>query len=136
MTSSCVRSGDRGRALDGVAARDLHLGAKRVLALDDVAGDVLEELLHGQHLTDHELVDGLLELGEPRHVHALSRGVEVDEAVDLGGDEPRRPRCCMQAVCTPVTLGAGRPSCTSGTEGCACHRLPVVAVSLRSIRRT
>ena len=79
---------DRRRALDGVPRSDPHLGAQRVLALDDVARDVLGKTFDEQHLADHELVDRLLEeLREARHVDALLRGVEVDEAVDLGRDE-------------------------------------------------
>ena len=89
VTSSCVRSAGHGRQpLDGVARRDLHFGAKRLLALDDVARDVLGEVLDEELLVDHDLVDRLLEdLGEARHVHALLGRVEVDEAVDLGRDE-------------------------------------------------
>ena len=53
-----------------------------------MARDVLREVLDEELLVDHDLVDGLLEdLGEARHVHALLGRVEVDEAVDLGGDE-------------------------------------------------
>ena len=52
------------------------------------ARDVLGELLDEQRLADHELVDRLLEqLRKARHVHAALRGVEVDRAGDLGGDE-------------------------------------------------
>ena len=105
VTSSCVRSPVRGRALDRVTGGDLHLCAQRILALDDVAGDVLGQPLDEEHLADHELVDGFFEqLREARHVHALARRVEVDEAVDLGGDEASRPPCCIwTAFCTPVT---------------------------------
>ena len=47
----------------------------------------------GQHLdeeglADHDFVHGLRELlREPRHVHAFSRRVEVDRALDLRVDE-------------------------------------------------
>ena len=51
-------------------------------------GDVLGELLDQQRLTDHHLLDRLLEqLREPRHVDSLTRRLEVDGAVDLGRDQ-------------------------------------------------
>jgi hypothetical protein len=51
-------------------------------------GDVLREFLDEERLADHDLVDRLLEqLREPGHVDALLRGVEVDSAVDLSGDQ-------------------------------------------------
>jgi len=63
-----------------------------LLPLDDVARDVLREVLDEELLLDHDLVDRLLEdLGEAGHVHALLRRVEVDEALDVGGDESVAP---------------------------------------------
>ena len=87
-TISCVGRPVTGVvALERVARRDPHLGPQRALALDDVRGDVLGELLDEERLADHDLLDRLLEqLGEARHVHALLRRVEIDGAVD------RRPR--------------------------------------------
>ena len=83
----------RGLPLQRVAGRHLDLGAERLLAADDGAGDVLGELLDEQRLAHHELVDRLLEqLREARHVHAALLGVEVDGAGDLGEDELLVPR--------------------------------------------
>ncbi len=84
---SCVaQAGDRRAALERVLRPDLHLGAQRVLAVDDVGGDVLGQRLDQERLADHDLVDRLAEdLGEPRHVDALLGRVEVDRAGDLGG---------------------------------------------------
>ena len=83
---------DRSEPLDRIAGRDLHLGAQRPLALEDVLGDVLRQLLHEQLLAHHDLVDRLLEeLGEAGHVHALLSRVEIDEAVDLARDERLLP---------------------------------------------
>ena len=83
-----AHAGDRGLALDRVQRGHLDLGAQGALAADDGARDVLGELLDEQRLADHELVDRLLEqLREARHVDAALRGVEVDRAGDLGGDE-------------------------------------------------
>jgi hypothetical protein len=74
--------------LQRIARGDPHLGAAGLLTPDDVLRDVLGELLDEERLTDHDLVDRLLEqLGEAGHVHALLARVEVDEAVDLRGDE-------------------------------------------------
>ena len=79
---------DRRAALERIAGRDPNLGATRRLTGDDLAGDVLGQLFHEERLADHDLVDRLLEeLREARHVHALLRGIEVDEAVDVGGDQ-------------------------------------------------
>src|SRR5438067_2139784 len=81
-------AGDRRLALAREARLDRDLGPQRVLPLEDVRGDVLGELLREQRLADHDLLDRLLEqLGETRHVHALLRRIEVDGALDVGGDE-------------------------------------------------
>ena len=72
-------------ALERVLRLDAHLGAQRVLALDDVRRDVLGQRLDEERLADHDLVDRLPEdLGEPRHVDALLGRIEVDGARDLG----------------------------------------------------
>ena len=86
---SCVaQSRHRRPPLERIARGDSHLGAARSLAPDDVARDVLGQLLDEEGLADHDLVDRLLEqLGEAGHVDALLARVEVDEAVDLSGDE-------------------------------------------------
>jgi len=74
--------------LQRIARRDPHLGPARSLTADDVPRDVLRQLLDEEGLADHDFVDRLPEeLGEAGHVHALLARVEVDEAVDLGGDE-------------------------------------------------
>ena len=74
--------------------------------------DVLGQPLDEEHLSDHELVDGLLEqLGEPRHVHAFAGGIEVDEAVDLGGDER-----VAAAVLHPDGLLHSRDACAGKPE--------------------
>ena len=105
-----AQPGHRGRALDRVTGGDLHLCAQRILALDDVAGDVLGQPLDEEHLADHELVDGFFEqLREARHVHALARRVEVDEAVDLGETRRRGRRAASgRPFCTPVTPARAR----------------------------
>ena len=109
---------DEGRDLlrrepgDGCAARervlrlDPNLGAQRVLTVDDVPGDVLGEGLHEERLADHDLVDRLAEqLGEPRHMDAFLRGVEVDGAGDFGGE-----RLLVPLMANPDRfLDAGHP---------------------------
>ena len=46
------------------------------------------ELLDEERLPDHDLVDRFFEqLGEARHVHTLLSRIQVDGAVDLGGDQ-------------------------------------------------
>src|SRR5439155_17736259 len=81
-------AGDGRPALAREARLDRDLGPQRVLPLEDVRGDVLGELLREQRLADHDLLDRLLEqLRKARHVHALLRRVEVDGALDVGGDE-------------------------------------------------
>jgi hypothetical protein len=78
--------------LERVARDDAHLGAERALALHDVGGDVLGEALDQQRLADHDQLDrSLEELREAGHVHALLAGVEVDGAVDVGGDQLLAP---------------------------------------------
>ena len=72
----------------GRRVRNPHLGAERSLALDDVRGDVLREHLDEERLADHDLVDRLFEeLGEAGHVNALLSRIQVDCALDLGGDQ-------------------------------------------------
>ena len=79
--------GHRRPALERVLRLDAHLGAQRVLTLDDVRRDVLGERLDEERLADHDLVDRLAEdLGEARHVDALLGRIEVDGARDLGGE--------------------------------------------------
>ena len=83
-----AQAGHRGSPLERIARDDPHLRAQRRLTVDDVAGDVLGEVLDEQRLADHDLLDRLLEqLREARHVDAFLRRLEVDRAVDLGGDE-------------------------------------------------
>ena len=86
---SCVaQSRHRRPPLQRIPRGDSHLGAARFLTPDDVLRDVLCQLLDEEGLADHDLVDRLLEqLGEAGHVDALLARVEVDEAVDLRGDE-------------------------------------------------
>ena len=88
-TISCVASlVDRRPALVRVARRDPHLGEQRVLPVDDPARDVLRQILDEERVVlDHALDRLLEELGEARHVDALAARVEVDRAVDRGGDE-------------------------------------------------
>ena len=82
-----LEAADRRSPRQRVLRLDPYLGAKRVLALDDVPRDVLGQRLHEERLADHDLVDRLPEeLGEPGHVHAFLRRVEVDRARDLGGE--------------------------------------------------
>jgi hypothetical protein len=58
--------------LEWVLRLDAHLGPQRLLALDDMACDVLGQRLDEERLADHHLVDRLAEqLGEARHVDAL-----------------------------------------------------------------
>ncbi len=79
--------GHRRLALERILGLDPHLGAQRVLALDDVGGDVLGEGLDEEGLADHDLVDRLAEeLGKARHVHAFLARIEIDGARDLGGE--------------------------------------------------
>src|SRR5207247_3351750 len=70
--------GHRRLSLERVTRRDPHLRSQCALALDDVGRDVLREALDQKRLTDHHLLDRLLEqLREARHVDALARGSEV-----------------------------------------------------------
>ena len=60
----------------------------RSLPLDDLAGDVRRQLLDEERLLEHDVLDHLLEeLREAGHVDALLRRVEVDGALDVGGDQ-------------------------------------------------
>ena len=78
----------RRRPLVRVARSDAHLGEQRILALDDMAGDMLGEILDEERVVVDDALDRLLEeLGEARHVHALLRRIEVDGAVDRREDE-------------------------------------------------
>jgi len=55
---------------------DPYLRTSGGLPRDDVAGDVLGELLDEEGLADHHFVDRLLEqLGEARHMHTLLRRI-------------------------------------------------------------
>ena len=79
----------RRRLVLGVARLEVHLGAARALAVAHLLGDVLgqrlgaERALAEDHLADR-VVDDLL---EARHVRALLARAEVDEAVELGGEQ-------------------------------------------------
>ena len=54
-----------------------------------MARDVVGELLDEKCLADHDLLDRLLEqLREAGHVDALLGRIQIDRALDLGGDEP------------------------------------------------
>jgi hypothetical protein len=78
-----------GRApLVGVTRDDPHLGEQRLLAVDDASRDVLGEILDEERVVVDDALHGLLEqLGEAGHVDALATRIEVDGAVDRGGDE-------------------------------------------------
>ena len=77
--------GDRRHPSHRPASRDPNLGSDGALALDDVAGDHLRDLLHDPCLAEHDVADRLVEhLGEARHVDALLPAREVDGALDLG----------------------------------------------------
>ena len=138
VTSSWVaKPGHRSRALDRIAGGDPYLGPERVLPRDDVTGDVLGQALDEEHLPDHDLVDRLVEqLREARHVHALARRVEVDEAVDLGRDE-RVAAAVLHAhrLLHAGDAGAGEPELHLRHGGLHVNGA-VVPVSLRSTRRT
>ena len=82
------QTADRRHPLAREARLDRHLGAQRLLALEDVRGDVLCELLCEQGLADHDLLDRLPEqLRKAGHVHALLRRIQVDRALDVRGHE-------------------------------------------------
>ena len=107
--------GDRRPARDRELGPDRHLGAHRLLALDDRLGDVLGELLDVERLVDHQ-ADGLgHRLGEARHVDAL-----------LGRDRDRRSSRCRRSrsslhrrmrmtFSTPVTPARVSARRTSGS---------------------
>ena len=108
--------GDRRAPLERVLRLDAHLGAERALPFDDVRRDVLGERLDEERLADHDRVDRFAEeLREPRHVHALLGGIEVDGARDLG-----RERLLAAVVADPDRLldagdaGAGQPELDVG----------------------
>src|SRR5918994_3821268 len=75
-------------ALDGVPRSDPRLRPAGALPLDDLARDVRRQLLDEERLLEHDVLDHLLEeLREAGHVDALLRRVEVDGALDVGGDQ-------------------------------------------------
>ena len=74
-------------AFERVLGLDPDLGPQRLLALDDMSGDVLGEGLDEEGLTDHDVIDRLPEeLGKARHVHAFLPRIEIDRARDLRGE--------------------------------------------------
>ena len=88
---SCVRMPDSGRRLVlGVAGGDRHLGPSGVLALAHALGDVLGEGLGLEgRLAEDDLADDVVgDLLEARHVRALLVGAQIDEAVELCVVEP------------------------------------------------
>ena len=90
-------AGDRRLPADRPARGDAHLGAERLLALDDVWRDPVRKHLDEQALSEHHVVDRLVEeLGEARHVDALLVAREIDGALDLGGHHgsPASPDGC------------------------------------------
>ncbi len=82
-------AGDGRRLVLRVARRDRHLGAARALALAHALGDVLGERLGlERRLAEDDLADRLVDdLLEARHVRALLVRAEVDEALELGGEQ-------------------------------------------------
>jgi hypothetical protein len=76
-------AGGRGGLVLGVARRDGHLGAGRALALAHELGDALRERLGlERRLAEDDLADDLVDdLLEARHVRALLVAAEVDEAL-------------------------------------------------------
>src|SRR4029079_13603708 len=64
------------------------LGEQRLLPVDDPACDVLREILDEERIVVDDALDRFLEqLREAGHVDALPARVEIDRAVDGGGDE-------------------------------------------------
>ena len=80
---------DRRRLVLRVAGLDVHLGAARALAVADLLGDVLRQRLGAERaLAEHDLADRVVDdLLEAAHVRALLVRAEVDEAVQLGGEQ-------------------------------------------------
>src|SRR5262249_6466143 len=77
------QAGDGSTPRARVAGGDPHLGPAGALSLDDMAADVLGELLDERRLLEDDRLDRLLEeLREARHMHALLAGIEIDSAVD------------------------------------------------------
>ena len=75
-------------ALDGVPGSDPRLRPAGALPLDDLARNVRRQLLDEERLLEHDVLDHFLEeLREAGHVDALLRRVEVDGALDVGGDQ-------------------------------------------------
>ena len=82
-------AGHRRRLVLRVARRDRDLGGARVLAVAHALGDVLRERLGLEgRLAEDDLADRFVDdLLEARHVRALLLRAEVDEALDLGGED-------------------------------------------------
>ena len=72
---------------------------------------MLGELLDEECLLEHDLVDRLLEdLREPRHMHALLLRIEIDAAVDLGGDQLLRAAPAQaDRLLDPLHAGSRQP---------------------------
>ena len=114
------QAGDRRLPLERVLRLDPHLGAQRVLPLDDVARDVLGERLDEERLADHDLVDRLAEqLREARHVDALLAGSRSTVQEISAANVFSWPSCRIRiAFWTPVTPARVSPSWMSGTDAC------------------
>ena len=80
----------RRRLVLRVAGVEVDLGAARALAVAHLLGDVLRQRLGAERaLAEDDLADRLVDdLLEARHVRALLARAEVDEAVELGVEQP------------------------------------------------
>ena len=103
-----------------VARGDRDLGAQRVLALAHAPGDALGELLGLEAgLVEDHLADGVVDdLLEARHVRALLLRTEVDEALEVRGEELRMPSpaAMRMTFSTPVTPTRESETWTVGAD--------------------
>jgi hypothetical protein len=66
----------------------VHLGAQGLLALAHELRDVCGEGLGLERLVEHDVLDRLVDrLLEARHMRALLLRIEIDEALELRGEE-------------------------------------------------
>src|SRR4051812_32867086 len=114
---------DRCRLVLGIARLDVHLGAQRLLALADQLGDVRGQRLGLEGFVQDDLLDRLVDrLLEARHVRALLRRAEVDEALERGVEELR---LVARGTDSDDLLHAGYPNARKTQMGGRATRLDV-----------
>jgi hypothetical protein len=102
----------------------VNLGAQRILAFTHELRDVRGERLRLERLVEHDMLDRVVDrLLEARHVRALLLRIEIDEALELRGEELGRRAFGTNSY---NLFDASYPNARKAQVSCGTSRLDVL----------